>query len=362
MSALGAVHESSLREIPVRNVWYLLLYAWDLARWERSDKVPTEESPYLLGLLASMLVESCRGFLQTQLGRTYKTEQQEIRGVRGRIQFTSSLKRQSFAHGKAYCQFQELNVDSLKNRILRSSLLQLARSTAVLHPDATHQSNLKRQLTTIYHGMDGITVIPLSIALFDRLQLGSNDSDYILPLAICELVQRLSMPGGEDDCARHALFADEERMHHVFESFVRNFYHLHLQPNYVVKRETLQWPDDYGMDSIFVPRMNTDTTIIHRESKRRLVIDTKYSLDTLSSRDKFKSDNLYQLYAYLRTQEHRGDEYRSTSGMLLYPAVREAVDAEMFVQGHRIRIATIDLSKDWKDVERDLLGLVEEDW
>jgi 5-methylcytosine-specific restriction enzyme subunit McrC len=170
------------------------------------------------------------------------------------------------------------------------------------------------------------------------------------------LVHRLEMPTeGEGDHALAALLKNEIVFHLLFERFVRNFYHLHLT-DYRVVRENLEWYDELG--SGFVPAMQTDITLIGKlPPHRRVVIDTKYSVTTLSDRLKFKSENLYQIYAYLRTEEHRNETYRQAEGMLLYPTTTHQVDGEMLVQGHRIRVVTVNLAEPWEQIEEHLLGL-----
>ena len=59
------------RTIPIRNVWHMLVYAWDMRRWQGVDRFESEMSPDLLGLLAQVLVESTRVLLRHQLGREY---------------------------------------------------------------------------------------------------------------------------------------------------------------------------------------------------------------------------------------------------------------------------------------------------
>jgi hypothetical protein len=44
--------------------------------------------------------------------------------------------------------------------------------------------------------------------------------------------------------------------------------------------------------------------------------------------------------------------------MLLYPTTSQELNETMSVQGHRIRVATVDLSKEWETIETRLLALV----
>jgi 5-methylcytosine-specific restriction enzyme subunit McrC len=349
-------------EIPVRNAWYLLLYAWDMARWRGRWPAASEGSPSLLRLMARVLAAATRDLLQHQLGRAHMVHRETLRGIRGRVDFAESLKRLTFEHAAAHCVFPELSIDTPKNRILRATLHGLASDPRLKHVKPEEEAKLRHELRTLVRALEGVPLVPISLADFSRLQLGRNDRDYAVPIAICALVRRLEMPtekAGDD--ALTVLLHDEITFHLLFERFVRNFYRLNLEEDYEVKRETLKWNDDLGCD--LVPSMQTDITMIEKlPPYRRLIIDTKYSIRTFAAAphgvEKFKSENLYQLYAYLRTQEHKSEAHRWARGMLLYPTTGSDVNEAMSVQGHRIHIATVDLSKEWETIEARLLALV----
>jgi 5-methylcytosine-specific restriction enzyme subunit McrC len=348
-------------KIPVRNVWYLLLYAWDMARWRGRWPIAAEGSPRLLGLLARVLSAATRDLLKHQLGRAHMVHRETLRGIRGRVDFAGSLKRLTFEHAAAHCVFPELSVDTPKNRILRATLHRLASDPKLIHVKPEEEANLRHELRTLVRALEGIPLVPISLADFSRLQLGRNDRDYAVPIAICALVRRLEMPtDGVGDHALTALLRDEITFHSLFERFVRNFYRLTLK-DHVGGRETLDWHDKLGCS--LVPSMRTDITIVERRPPHRsLVIDTKYSATTLAAAPhgdaKFKSENLYQLYAYLRTQEQESEAHRCAQGMLLYPTTSQDLNEPMSVQGHRINIATVDLSKEWETIETRLKDLV----
>jgi 5-methylcytosine-specific restriction enzyme subunit McrC len=162
------------------------------------------------------------------------------------------------------------------------------------------------------------------------------------------------------DQTLYALLCDEIKFHQLFERFTRNFCRIHF-PECHVHPETLKWPDE--LECELVPGMRTDVTVtVKNQPCNRLVIDTKYYIAALSASfygtDKFRSDNLYQLYAYLRTQEDESISHRTASGMLLYPTTSYELCEAMFVQGHRIHLVTVDLSKEWGKIEARLLSLV----
>jgi 5-methylcytosine-specific restriction enzyme subunit McrC len=349
-------------KIPVRNVWYLLLYAWDMARWRGRWPIAAEGSPRLLGLLARVLSAATRDLLKHQLGRAHMVHRETLRGIRGRVDFAGSLKRLTFERAAAHCVFPNLSIDTPKNRILRATLHRLASDPRLKHVKPEEEANLRHELRTLVRALEGIPLVPISLADFSRLQLGRNDRDYAVPIAICALVRRLEMPTeGVGDHALTALLRDEITFPSLFERFVRNFYQLNLKEDYEVKTDRLYWHDELGCP--LVPSMQTDITIVERRPPhRRLIIDTKYSTTTLAATRfealRFKSENLYQLYAYLRTQEQESEAHRCAQGMLLYPTTSQDLNEPMSVQGHRINIATVDLSKEWETIEKRLSDLV----
>jgi 5-methylcytosine-specific restriction enzyme subunit McrC len=361
VTALEQLTNNIADEIPVCNAWYLLLYAWDMARWRGRWPECTEGAPKLLGLLARILAAATRDLLKRHLGRAHMVNRETLRGIRGRVDFAGSLKRLTFEQAAAHCVFPELNIDTPKNRILRATLHRLAADPRLKHVKSEEEARLRHELRTLVRALEGIPLVPISLADFSRLQLGRNDRDYALPIAICALIRRLEMPTEEaGDHVLTALLRDEITFHSLFERFVRNFYRLTLK-DHEVARQNLDWHDELGCS--FVPSMQTDITIVEKlPPYRRLIIDTKYSTTTLAATPhggaKFKSENLYQLYAYLRTQEQESEAHRCAQGMLLYPTTSKDLNEAMSVQGHRICVATVNLSKEWETIEARLLALV----
>lgn len=98
---------------------------------------------------------------------------------------------------------------------------------------------------------------------------------------------------------------------------------------------------------------------------RRIVIDTKFMsiLTTGWQRERsLRSGNIYQMYAYLRSQENAGDpRSNNATGVLLYPSLGEDYDEAATIQGHIIRFATVDLAADTRTIRRQLLRIVDEE-
>ena len=146
----------------------------------------------------------------------------------------------------------------------------------------------------------------------------------------------------------------------IFEKFVANFYSLHLVDWKVKTQTPLQWHETDG--SPYLPGMWPDIILLHKAGKQIIVMDTKFYRNTLSPGQwggwSFHRDHLYQLYAYLRTQEGLSEAHRTATGVLLYPAVNRPLSERITMQGHRFCWETIDLTQPWQWIENRLLDLV----
>ena len=108
-----------------------------------------------------------------------------------------------------------------------------------------------------------------------------------------------------------------------------------------------------------LPDMTTDISL--RSVNRTIVIDTKYyesSLQTYREKQSIHSEHLYQIFAYLKNLEVRGGPDKYAEGILLYPTVSQTLDLHYTIQGHTIRVCTIDLSQNWQSIRRHLLRLL----
>jgi 5-methylcytosine-specific restriction enzyme subunit McrC len=209
--------------------------------------------------------------------------------------------------------------------------------------------------------LEGIDLIELKVDFIRRQQLGRNDRDYRVMLAICELLLQRQMPA--ETAGSHklpGLDRDSLVLYRIYERFVANFYKLHLLGWTVTSQMHLSWP--MGNTSKYMPTMSPDLVMQHRGTGCVVVLDTKFTANSLVSTRwgnyVFNSSHLYQIYAYLRSQEHVSESHRCASGILLYPAVRERLFETVELQGHRIHLATIDLSQSWDEIENKLLDLI----
>lgn len=344
------------KQIPIHNLYYLCCYAWGYFKEGQALAVGTTESPEIVNLFATVLINGVRRLIRRGLDRGYVVVEEDLKSIRGRVALSSSLKRMLLENGKAHCVFDELSHDVLHNRIIRATIACLKRADNLEPP-------LLRQLQEIDRYLSNVTLVKLHKNDFRRVQLHRNNSFYDLLLKICELIYDCLLP---TEAAGRSKFQDiskdEIRMSSLFEEFVRKFYYFE-QKHYRVRRTNIDWlvSDTSADDMTYLPIMKTDICL--EASDHTIIMDTKFYTKTFVENydgRRIKSSDLYQLYAYMRNTASKLPIGKHLSGVLLYPTV----DADAFLSytlaGHKVRVATVDLSRSWQDIRDRLIFLLNE--
>ena len=351
--------------IPIRNLWHMLLYAWNevplnsVHGWILED---AERAPTLDTLLASILMKLMQQRLRIGLGHDYQNEQRKVPGIRGRIQFAESLKQRTLERGQLICEFQGYSANSPTNQIIRTTLARLMK-VGQFGPDATSVKEVQQKLRQLIRNLDGIDFIELTPELIRRQLLVRNDHDYRLMLAICDLIVQRQMPSSSESRSASIVPLVEHELlvlYKIYERFVANFYRIHLKGWEVNAQKRLDWHT--GEANQHLPLMIPDLILQEESSGQMLVLDTKFTARSLVEnqwgKPVYDSSHLYQVYAYLKSQEHVSEAHRAASGILLYPAVQHTFSERVKLQAHVIRIESVDLAAPWQEVERQLIELV----
>lgn len=347
--------------IPLRNIWLLFLYAADLVRFKDSVNVQVEGARDLPELLARLLIRVVHQRLRRNLSRGYKPQYEILARVRGRIDLLSTATGQLLEQGRVACRFEEHTMDTPRNRLVRAALDYLAVMVEV--PELVHDCRSLSQ----FLGRCGVSGQKPSRAALATDEIGRNEAADMLMVSLAKMVFETLIPS-EQTGSNHAVVvdADVHLVRRLFEKAVTNALRIQLQPlGWQVKSgRKLNWPVARSSDDItqHLPGMKTDIELINTGQRRKLVIDTKFTnifTDTQYKTEMLRSGYLYQLYAYLRTQEAEllvnGIEH--SEGMLLHPLCGQSLDAYIDIQGHRMRLKTIDLMGSAEEFEKQLLNI-----
>lgn len=371
MAALAASTASTapgaagyIGRIPVRNLWLLMLYASDLFRTGGQKAVALENNPDdLPDLVAELLAHAVEERQRRRLSLGYRARDAVLNRVRGRIEVLRTERHQLLSRGLVACRFDELSIDTPRNRFVRAALEAIAR--IVNRPDLVHRC---RALANGMKAM-GVSGQAPTRAQMSTDRFGRNDAEDRFMVAAAQLAFDLALPT-EASGANVLALPDREVawVRRLFERAVGGFYAVTLSvQGWKVKcGGTLGWQIGDKTASIdrILPAMRTDIVLDHPATGRRIVIDTKFNAIVTSGwyrEETLRSGYVYQIYAYLRSQVGQGDPMADrASGLLLHPAVGETVDETVVIQGQRIRFATVDLAAGAGEVRQQLLKMVGE--
>src|SRR3954465_15513496 len=117
--------------IPIKNLYYLLLYAWD--ELDSADLLNVAElrSQQPIDLLGHVLAKGVERVLKHGLDHEYVVRNTAETRVRGKLDFGATIKGASRARGQVICVTDELSSDALQNRIIKETLRSLANDAEV---------------------------------------------------------------------------------------------------------------------------------------------------------------------------------------------------------------------------------------
>jgi 5-methylcytosine-specific restriction enzyme subunit McrC len=351
--------------IPVRYIWWLMLYASDLGKSTDPAQLAAEDLPEdIPDLVAEILARAVEERQRRQLSTAFRQREAVLSRVRGRIDHLTTSRRQLLSKGQVACRFEDLTVDSPRNRFVRAALEVVARLVS--------QPGLAHRCRGLAHGLrlQGVVGDPPSRQQIANERFGRHDAIDQPMLGAARLAMDLALPA--EEAGHHALLDPQRCVHwlrRLYEKAIGGFYRFHLhQSEWVVSTgKPLSWPlqdPTSGIAQVF-PSMRTDIVIDRRDRPQRLVIDTKFT--HVFGRGWYREQTLraghvYQLYAYLRSQEGQEDPgaawAAAADGLLLHPAIGVAVDESVSIQGHRLRFATVDLAASHGEIRSRLLALI----
>lgn len=340
-------------QIPIQNIYYLLCYAWN--KLEESEIVNVNEidSTELIDLFAKVLSNSCSRLLKQGLDRYYVEHEDVIMGIKGKFNFSATIKQNVLPLSKTACIYDEFDYDILHNQILKTTIGKLLRTKNLV-------SSIKDELYKVYLKLPPISEIVIRKAMFNQIRLHRNNYHYDFILKVCQIVnENLFIDESKGNYKFKDFTREEKAMARLFEAFVRNFYKI--ETDFSVSSDSIKWQfeSDNAEDLDMLPAMLTDITL--QGKNKKIIIDTKYYKEAFQTRydkQKINSSNLYQLFSYLKNQEMDSEITLNCEGILLYPSIQNDFVHSFKYENHKIRIMAINLNQDWQKIRTDLLKIV----
>ena len=347
--------------IPIRNLYYLLSYAWKNDWGYEWSSLNADNCKDALDLTARMLVRSSEMLLRRGLDKGYREISEEIHGVRGRIDIANTIKRNGLYSLSLTCVYEELSESVLHNQIIKTTLSRLLETEGL-------EKKLRNDIYILVRRMEHIEEVELSNKIFSKVRIFSNIRQYRGPIHVCKLIYDQLLPN-ETSGGYKVIKLPDLTLSAIFERFTYNFYEKHLDKTVYsqIKRDRIQWQDTQyvgGIDDL-LPVMNTDVSLFNTTHK--LVIECKFYENALrgreyeeglKSKDKFISNHLYQIFSYLKNLSM--DEDYVLSGLLLYPENSIKINSTYILHGHKVCMRTLDLDKSHTQIHESMLEILYE--
>ena len=108
--------------VPIENIYYLLCYAWNKLDERDIVNVSGIDTTSLSDLFAKVLIGGLSHLFKRGLDRGYVTNEINTRCLKGKINFTNSLKQNLFIKAMANCEYDEFSFNVLHNQILKATI------------------------------------------------------------------------------------------------------------------------------------------------------------------------------------------------------------------------------------------------
>ena len=261
------------------------------------------------GLVAEILTYAVERRLRRNLSFGYQRVNADLTRVRGSINFLRTECHQLLQRGRVASTYEELTVDTLRNRFVKAALLELSR--AMNHRD-NQKLVRKCRVASGRMARAGISDSPASMYRRRRQEFSTsriNTEDREM-LAAARLAFDLSLLTEDAGASRLAMPSYEGESWALFEGAVRGFYAKNLgDKGWEVSRGSrTHWPvePEQRTPRLILPSMQTDIVLKRPNPQHRIIVDTKFKSVMVRGRygrETLRSGDIYQLYAYLRSQE-----------------------------------------------------------
>jgi len=340
------------KSIVIKNIYYMLSYAYQNLQHNNYKEIETEYFENIQDLFAAILAIGITSQLKQGLNREYIEKNDSFSVLKGKINIRESIQLRLRNINRLSCCFDELSENNYMNQILKTTARCL-----VYNGDVKRENkDLLKKALLFFSEVDILE--PLTIN-WQRLNYNRNNASYRMMMNICYLVLHELLLTTEDGRHKLASFLDDHMMSKLYEKFILEYYKRHFSQYYPAARE-IKWDAIGTID--FLPNMKSDTMLF--DGQKKLIIDAKYYgkiVQTQYDTDTFRSNNLYQIFTYVKNEDKNNTGF--VSGVLLYAKTDEDIIPTITygLSGNQIGVKTLDLSKDFSNIEKQL-NLIINEW
>jgi 5-methylcytosine-specific restriction enzyme subunit McrC len=215
-------------KVPIKNVLYMYSYIWDKVDKNDITKINANDDFTSIDIYAELFLMNVNKIIKKGLYKQYNEKNEEIKSIKGKIDFKLSINNLSFRNAKAFCTYDELENNNIYNQIIKSTAIKIYRTSNL-------DAKLKSKVNDVLLYFNQVNFFEIKKNDFINLRFNKNNLYYYYILKICELINdNLMLSNDDGNYEFKNLFDDEKNMHNIFELFINKFYKCELENSYNV--------------------------------------------------------------------------------------------------------------------------------
>lgn len=345
-----------MQNISIKNIYWMLAYAFRTINEKNIEKLSSEEFDNIYELFAVMMTNELNKQIKRGLNKDYVSIEENTNVLKGKVLVQKTLRtskkvNKEIVYDKVICEHDDYSVNNYLNQIVKTACIYLIRAKQIKEKKIVDK--LKKAL--LY--FDGIDEIDKKSINWNTIKYNKYNSSYRMLINISNLILDGLLINKKDGKIEFRNYIDDQKMHKLYEKFILEYYKYHYA-NLNPSVPQVEWDVEKNNDLLYLlPKMQTDITLY--SNNKTLIIDAKYYSDMyqnnpLFDKEKFKSNNLYQIYTYVKNEDK--NMTGNVIGMLMYVKTNKNDKqwVEYIMGKNKIVITNLDFSKDFDEVKKHL--------
>ena len=335
------------KSILINNIYHMLSYAFQTLQAENYKDLAAENFHNTAELCAAILDKGIGIQLKHGLRRDYVSKSESLSTLQGKLNISESIKTQTMLKKQMICTYDEFSTNIQFNQIIKSTVLLLLKANIT--------NSRKKSLRKLLLFFSDVNEIDLHFVNWNQ-QYNRSNQNYQMLIGMCYLVYKGLLTTQNNGTTKLMDFFDGQRMCRLYEKFLLEYYRKE-HPELTANASQIAWQLD-DTENQMLPRMQTD--IMLSKNNNILIIDAKYYSHMTQQQygiHTLHSNNLYQIFTYVKNKEFELRNYEHTvSGMLLYAQTDEDIipNNTYHMSGNQISVLALDLNQDFSKISRTL--------
>ncbi|QGH36821.1 restriction endonuclease [Gracilibacillus salitolerans] len=337
--------------IPIRNIYYMLSYAYQTLNLTEYKQIGTEKFENVKELYAKILSIGIPILIRGGLSKGYISVEETSNVIKGKIDINSTIKKNALVNKKIAVVYDEFSENILLNQIIKATLVYLSRS-----------NKISQKMRRLFYGLlpyfTEVSDVELDLKLWNNVRYNRQNIRYQFIVDVCRYLYEQLLFDESSTSQMMKEVQDEQRLSSLYEKFIYAFFKR--ETKYKVSHPQIQWSvDDEFTDAL--PIMQTD--LVLQKDKKTLIVDAKFYSENMVARfeggmTKQNSGNLYQIFTYINNW--KADPEEKVAGMLLYAKTTALNQPNHIYQikGNQIFVVSLDLQQDFSNIKENLLAYV----